>query len=640
MNNELKNEINSYTSKDNNYSDRKPEKIFMMTEPKFFDKKIFSNTMKNIISQRSKKVKRYSISIRNEIFKKMEKKPQLNEKKIYAPLYVQIHKSLRDIENEIKIAQQYIIPENEIIKRIQNPRYNSILKLNQKNDLLIFNKEQADKLIRTGKSKTAMIRNKFLNKNFFMKINGGGINSSKAISRNNDLILKNKILTPRRLESHNINFTLFPKKESEESKIKSDFNIEENNNTILSPTNSNGPFFSKKTTLILKPEKKDTKTNLNLNLSSNKTLQNQNLQTLKSFNDESSKNLNKIRNKTFFVEDDPKWYFKNKFIKNKLDKSMVTNPLFQKKIIDDQLALLFEYMKIFQSQFLIDKNLSMYFDKISFYTQKELNFNLEESVGLLTEISYLILNGYENIIKNFISNPIPRVTKKKLKNVFDENKEFTLNISAFSETFIFLKVCYEAYNIISSDKEDYFIAKNNFELLNQYLDRARFAVSKVCLDLNNMYKDQNKEDKKIIEDCLKKIKNLSRKALINNLKIINNNTSNGDNNNKKNKKNKKKYKIDCHLKFGSFKSGIDSFSYKGPKQLKLTEEHLTNLRINKAFGSSSSRELKRDTYNKHFAKFNINSSLVNQLMKYATDEFKSKVISERIRQRFIKAEIS
>ena len=64
---------------------------------------------------------------------------------------------------------------------------------------------------------------------------------------------------------------------------------------------------------------------------------------------------------------------------------------------------------------------------------------------------------------------------------------------------------------------------------------------------------------------------------------------------------------------------------------------MTYLRINKAFGASSYRDLKP---NKNFAKFNINSPLVNQLMKYATNEFKSKVISERIRQRFIIPEIS
>ena len=96
---------------------------------------------------------------------------------------------------------------------------------------------------------------------------------------------------------------------------------------------------------------------------------------------------------------------------------------------------------------------------------------------------------------------------------------------------------------------------------------------------------------------------------------------------------KYKSKIDCHQKFGLFHSGIDSFNYKGPKKLKLSESQIMNLRINKAFGDNS-RNLKL----KHFKKFDINSPLVNSLMKYATYKFKTDIISERIRQRFSNAD--
>ena len=56
---------------------------------------------------------------------------------------------------------------------------------------------------------------------------------------------------------------------------------------------------------------------------------------------------------------------------------------------------------------------------------------------------------------------------------------------------------------------------------------------------------------------------------------------------------------------------------------------IQELIINKAFGGNS-RNLKL----KHFPKFDINSRLVNNLMKYATNKFKNDIISERIRQRF------
>ena len=634
MENELENEMNIYKPKEiNNYSSKKKEKLFIMTEPNFYEKKIISKTMKNIneLSLKANKVKRYSTNIRNELIKKMEKKPKLNEKQIYTPLYIQIHKSLKDIENELKIAHKYVLSEKEVIKRIKIPLYNSLFKLRQKNHLLLNNEEKSNNnyYFKTGKSKTFINKKKIRLNNIFIKTFSGNILNNRAHYRNKDKnILISNYSSPKSIDSYKNKFNFYQKKDTD---IVNDSN---NKSNILSPTNSNSPFITKKSFIFPKVDSKDI-INKNLNISTiNRTLTNSNI-IIKTNNEETNKNQSKVRYKTFYIESEPNWYFKNKFIKNRIDKNMITNQLFQKKIIDDELALLFENMKIFQSKYLIDKSLSKYFNKISWYTQKSLNCNLEEAVGLLTEISYLLLSGYENIIKNFISNPIPRITKKKIKNVLDEKKEFPINISTFSETFIFLQVCYDAYNIISS-KEEFYINPNSFELLNQYLDRARFVVSKICLDLNNMYKEQNKEDKKIIENCLKKIKNVNRKALINNLKISNSNISNLNYiNNKKNKKNKSK--IDCHLKFGIFNSGIDSFRYKGPKKLKLSDEHLTYLRINKAFGANSYRELKS---NKHFAKFNINSTLVNQLMKYATNEFKSKVISERIRQRFIIPEIS
>ena len=133
-------------------------------------------------------------------------------------------------------------------------------------------------------------------------------------------------------------------------------------------------------------------------------------------------------------------------------------------------------MKIFRWQYLVEKNLSENFNKISWYTQRALNSYLEEGTGLLTEISYLLLNGYENIINNFISNPIARITKKRVKAVYDEKKEFTTNISTFSETYIFLQVCYEAYCIItSSSKEEFYISNNKFQMIGRDLFYLKYA---------------------------------------------------------------------------------------------------------------------------------------------------------------------
>ena len=636
--------INNYEGE--SFSIKKKTKIFAMTEPNSYEKKKLSKTMKNIHEKSIKeKIKNFSINIRNELAKKMEKKKNLFQRQIYTPLYIQMHKSLREIEKDIKTAQQYVLPDKVILKKLRNPILDTLFQLKQKEIKLLLNNNNDNKSISNNyfreKMKTSKIKKKIGNhqNNIFVKTFSKDLN--KSIYRSKSKI--RKMLSFRsNIEGYKDkkNYNEYDTEEKNGAPLNinlfSDTDLDSKSN-ILSPTNSNSPIMPKKSSTLIKGETKDNKLLMTSFLSKNLNT-NTNVPELKLNNEDFNKNANKVRYKTFYIEYQPEWYSKNKFIKNRFEKNMIINPLFQKKIIDDQLALLFENMKIFQSQYLIDKNLNKYFSKISWNTQKSLNCNLEEAIGLLTEISYLILNGYDNIIQNFISNPIPRITKKKLKGVINERQEFILNISSFSETFVFLKVCYEAYNIIFSNKEEFFINKSNFEILYQYLDRARYVVSKICLELSNMYKEQNKEDKKIIEECLKKIKNVNRKALINNLKIINNNIKNNNDVNvkNKNKKNKiQKSKVDCHQKFGLFSSGINSFRYKGPKKLKLSEEHLTNLRINRAFGSVSYREIRPS---KHFSKFDINSRLVNQLMKYATDEFKSRIISERIRQRFITEE--
>ena len=226
-----------------------------------------------------------------------------------------------------------------------------------------------------------------------------------------------------------------------ENFCKTEYNNDINNTNnyninTLSPTNSNSPIITNKNSIILKTKTNETLNKKINNSTINKIIENENNQTLNYNNNYSE---NKVRYKTYFIEYESDWYYKNKFIKKRIDKNMVLNPHFQKSIIIDEIALIFENMKIFQSQYLVDKNLPQYFNKISWYTQKNLNLNLEEAIGLLTEISYLLLNDYENIIQNFISNPIERITKKKIKNVYDEKKDLQLIYIHFLKHIFFCK---------------------------------------------------------------------------------------------------------------------------------------------------------------------------------------------------------
>ena len=357
----------------------------------------------------------------------------------------------------------------------------------------------------------------------------------------------------------------------------------------------------------------------------------------KTLTNNTTQDKNKYRIKTYYVEYDPKWYNKNKLIKTRFEKNLITNPLLQKKLIDDEFVLLFDNMKQFQSKFLVNNTLGKDFNKLSNKAKILVNILLEETNGLFIEISYLLLSNYGEDIEKYISNPIPRKTKNSVTKVENEKKEFRINITNIYESYIFIKVCYETYKIILNIKKDFYITKKNFEILFQYLDRARFNLSKICSELIILYQEPNQDDKRIIDRCMNRIK-------INHIKISNY-LKNEDKKNSysfhfnpksfsrkkflKYFNNKYKSQIDCHKKFGVFYSGIDPFKYNGPKKLKLTEQQLMNARINKAFGGNSN-----NFKLKHFPKFDINSRLVNSLLKYATREFKNDIISERIRQRF------
>jgi hypothetical protein len=408
--------------------------------------------------------------------------------------------------------------------------------------------------------------------------------------------------------------------------------IEDDKNYINNEFKLNIPFLKKNSNVISRNfEKKFISTNSLINFSQfNRTL------TASTIQD----NNNNYRIKTYFVEYDPKWYFKNKLIKTRFEKDTISSPLFQKKLIDDELILLFDNMKEFQSKYLVNKNIFRDFGKLSHASQVATNTNLEESIGLFKEISYLLIDNYSMDIQKYISNPIPRSTEKDIKKVISEKKEFKINTNTFYDCYIFVKVCYETYKIILNTKKNFSINKTSFEKLFQFLDRARYTVSKVCAELNSLYQEPNKDDKALIDRCMNRIKKNHLKIL-NNFKIENKKdetsiiyNSKSFNRTKFLKKFNSKYKskIDCHQKFGLFNSGIDSFSYKGPKKLKLSAPQLMNVRINRAFNDNS-RNLKL----RHFPKFDINSPLVNSLMKYATYKFKSDIISERIRQRFSNA---
>ena len=557
-------------------------------------------------------IKSFSTKKESLKIKDIEGNYNLYDKLIFEPIYSQIHKNMKEYAEEIKTGKQLINSGKKIKREIFQYKY-------KKGNLLLNNYAKDD-----SKNKK-LYNNLSIKKSFFLKTFSGNINNLYSENNKKRVMFRNLHLNEainNNTDNSRLKFKSYTDRNKKNEDDKNSINDEELH------TKLNIPEINKNSNLLFRnSENKLMSTNSLINLSQlNRTLTN------------TPKDITISRTKTYYVEYDPKWYIKNKLIKTRFEKDTITNPLLQKKLIDDELVLLFDNMKLFQSKFIVNKTLNRDYEKLlSNKSKKVINILLEETIGLFIEISYLLLNNYSTDIEKYISNPIARKTKQSVKKVDNEKKEFKINITNFYESYIFLKVCYETYKIILNTKKDFYINKNNFEILFQYLDRARFDLSKICSELNILYQEPNQDDKKLIDRCMNRIKK-------NHIKIFNALKSEDKSNNKNSQfnsksfsrtkflkyfNNKYKSKIDCHQKFGLFNSGIDSFNYNGPKKLKLNEQQLVNVRINKAFGRNS-RNLKL----KHFPKFDINSRLVNNLMKYATNKFKNDIISERIRQRF------
>ena len=557
-------------------------------------------------------IKSFSTKKESLKIKDIEGNYNLYDKLIFEPIYSQIHKNMKEYTEEIKTGKQLINSGKKIKREIFQYKY-------KKGNLLLNNYAKDD-----SKNKK-LYNNLSIKKSFFLKTFSGNINNLYSENNKKRVMFRNLHLNEainNNTDNSRLKFKSYTDRNKKNEDDKNSINDEELD------TKLNIPEIKKNSNLLFRnSENKLMSTNSLINLSQlNRTLTN------------TPKDITISRTKTYYVDYDPKWYIKNKLIKTRFEKDTITNPLLQKKLIDDELVLLFDNMKLFQSKFIVNKTLNRDYEKLlSNKSKTVINILLEETIGLFIEISYLLLNNYSTDIEKYISNPIARKTKQSVKKVDNEKKEFKINITNIYESYIFLKVCYETYKIILNTKKDFYINKNNFEILFQYLDRARFDLSKICSELNILYQEPNQDDKKLIDRCMNRIKK-------NHIKIFNALKSEDKSNNKNSQfnsksfsrtkflkyfNNKYKSKIDCHQKFGLFNSGIDSFNYNGPKKLKLNEQQSVNVRINKAFGGNS-RNLKL----KHFPKFDINSRLVNNLMKYATNKFKNDIISERIRQRF------
>ena len=552
----------------------------------------------------------YSIILRNRINKKIQKSSRY-KRNIFKLLYDQIRSDIEGIEKEIEIAKKMIVPYSVLkSKKIKNE-----LLLNNKINQII-NKDsikEEDNKNKKNDSKLNVPKLKKLSSSF---ISNTSINSS---SRND---IKSKTYNPFSQKKNNNIVNLKSRNKSRFNAMKAITDNNKNNGSINNNKNEdkffNERYLKKKTLpIIYKNGNIFEKKLSNFEKFNNNTFKKLNSRSFDLYN--SRKTLIKVfpdeenhkRRKTFYITFDERWYSKNQYVYIKIDKLLIENNYIQAQIIHDQYALINENIKIITTEYIVDKDLQTNFNMSNLYNQRKININIEESIGLMIEISYLLLEKYEDSLPNFISQVMKRVKKDVSKFVDDEKKEFITNIALFNEATTFLDISYKSFFILIKKDQYYKIKKESFCKLHQYLDRLRLSMSKMVLDIKNLYKGNDKREKKLITECVEKMIRIKEHKDFDNRK-----------------------KVDCHRKFGSFHSGIDPFKYKGGVRMKMPEEKEIIMRINRALGKKNDKE--QGYYN--IKKFDVGSKLVTNLMGYATKEFREFIISERIRRKFYESQ--
>ena len=328
------------------------------------------------------------------------------------------------------------------------------------------------------------------------------------------------------------------------------------------------------------------------------------------FSDDSSKTFSSMiinqgpsRLKTFLIIDKPNWHEKRQLEYIKYSKESMRSQEVQQKAIKDQILLLSDNVQIFKVRYLSNKEILTLFNSLDRKVKIKLNKLLEETIGLMITTAYLLLMDFGDNIDKFITNPMWKVSKEDNKIITDEAVEFCVNAKIFNDASNFLKSCNQVYAIISSKESEFVFSIKDFAKIIQYIERSRLNVSELLFSIQNLFKNY-KKDKEIVQEYQREMERIKR--------------YNG----------RKTY---YHQRTKSnFEGGIDYTRYKGPIVLQSNEEQDKKNRIQRCLEDSGITE------RKHLKtrKFDINSKLIDKLMKYATEGFRAMICCERIVRRF------
>lgn len=327
------------------------------------------------------------------------------------------------------------------------------------------------------------------------------------------------------------------------------------------------------------------------------------------------------RKKTFVIAYIPNWHEKNQIPHMKFTKDSLSSKTFQSKTIHDEHLIIQDSIQIFRQKHLSKQWLFSVFLTLNPNTKTKINKILEELIGLMITLSYLLLRELGDSVDQFILNPQWRVSHAEDKIVHNEDEEFRINSRTFNNSANFLKSCEEVYEIVLNKEIDFRFKGDYFVKILQFLQRIRLNIGELIFTFDNVLNDYF-TDEQMVKEYIKQKRNI-------------------DNNEKGVKffyygKHKKHFS-DVNEFHPGKNSVIDSSQIKfNANSIMRSREIEKKRRMCRLLDENKLNIQQFNDYNRKIGikKFDINSKMIDKLIEYGTEEFKGRILSERIMRRF------
>ena len=202
----------------------------------------------------------------------------------------------------------------------------------------------------------------------------------------------------------------------------------------------------------------------------------------------------KKRIKSFDVKFLKKWGDLVESAAIKEDSLVATRLEFQSKYLIDETNVLLENIQHFKSNFLNNSTILYIFDSINVDYKEKINVTLEETCGLLLQLSKLLLMDFAEYLERFVSIQLPTADKLKKQEVKDETNTFKANCQIFAEVSLYFKGCFEVYNLLIKQIDDLILPRSTFLKVSQFLARSRLNVSTLVFSAKGITDNYRKDE--------------------------------------------------------------------------------------------------------------------------------------------------